>query len=110
MGRGVQLVRATTMDALESYSWPGNVRELRNVIERNLITHAGGAFEVELPESVGTAGVVGTMIEEVERRHICDMLKQTNWRIRGAGGAGELLGLKPTTLEARMKKLGIVRR
>ncbi len=110
MGRDVEAVRATTMKAFKAYSWPGNVRELRNVIERNLIVHPGRVFEAELPDSVITAAMDGTTIMDVERTYITGMLQRTNWRIRGPGGAAETLGLKPTTLEARMKKLGIVRK
>lgn len=110
MGRDIEAVRATTMKAFQSYSWPGNVRELRNVIERNLIIHPGEVFEAELPEGVCGAPLTGTTIEEVERNHISRELERSRWRVRGPGGAAETLGLKPTTLEARMKKLGIVRK
>jgi formate hydrogenlyase transcriptional activator len=110
MGRDVEAVRATTMKAFQGYSWPGNVRELRNVIERNLIIHPDQVFEAELPEGIYAAAAAGTTIEEVERNHISRELERSGWRIRGFGGAAETLGLKPTTLEARMKKLGIVRK
>jgi transcriptional regulator with GAF, ATPase, and Fis domain len=110
MGRDVEAVRATTMKALQGYSWPGNVRELRNVIERNLIVHPGRVFEAELPEGICASALAGTTIQEVERKHICRELERSSWRVRGLGGAAETLGLKPTTLEARMKKLGIVRK
>jgi PAS domain S-box-containing protein len=110
MGRDIEAVRATTMKAFQNYPWPGNVRELRNVIERNLIIHPSPVFEAELPEGVFAASVAGTTIEEVERNHISRELERSSWRVRGLGGAAETLGLKPTTLEARMKKLGIVRK
>jgi PAS domain S-box-containing protein len=110
MGRDVEAVRATTMKAFQDYSWPGNVRELRNVIERNLIIHPGRIFEAELPEEACTVTLAGATIEEVERSHISRELERSSWRVRGLGGAAETLGLKPTTLEARMKKLGIVRK
>jgi PAS domain S-box-containing protein len=112
MGRDIEAVRATTMKDFQSYSWPGNVRELRNVIERNLIIHPGKVFEAELPvrTAAATASSLTTKIEDVERNHICHMLEFTGWRIRGAGGAADVLGLRPTTLEARMKKLGIFRK
>jgi DNA-binding NtrC family response regulator len=109
MGRDVSTVRASTMKAFQAYAWPGNVRELRNVIERSLIIHQGAVFEAELPEGSGVSSIVGTKIEEVDRDHIFRILERTGWRVRGSGGAAEALGLKPTTLEARMKKLGIVR-
>ena len=110
MGRDVSSVRASTMKAFQAYAWPGNVRELRNVIERSLIIHQGTVFEADLPEGAGVSSVVGTKIEEVDRDHIFRILERTSWRVRGPGGAAEALGLKPTTLEARMKKLGIVRK
>jgi PAS domain S-box-containing protein len=110
MGRDMEAVRATTMKAFQGYSWPGNVRELRNVIERNLIIHPGRVFEAELPEGICAATLAGTTIEEIERNHINRELERSSWRVRGPGGAAETLGLKPTTLEARMKKLGIVRK
>lgn len=110
MGRDMQTVRATTMKAFQNYSWPGNVRELRNVIERSLIINSGSVFEAELPERGSVMPSSGTAIEDVERSHIRCMLERTSWRVRGRGGAAEVLGLKPTTLEARMKKLGIVRK
>jgi len=109
MGREIESVRATTMTAFQNYTWPGNVRELRNVIERHLITNQGPAFEAELPEAIHTSAFVEGTAEESERRHILHVLERTGWRVRGQGGAGEILGLKPTTLESRMKKLGIVR-
>ncbi|NNF28815.1 MAG: hypothetical protein HKN73_16440 [Gemmatimonadetes bacterium] len=100
------------MDALTSYDWPGNVRELRNVVERSLITSRGPAMELGnwLPptgedptdESVRT-------LDEVQRVHIKRTLQQTGWIVSGPRGAAKRLGLKPTTLEARMKKLNIVR-
>ncbi|HTU50783.1 MAG TPA: sigma 54-interacting transcriptional regulator [Acidobacteriaceae bacterium] len=110
MGRDVSSVRASTMKAFQAYAWPGNVRELRNVIERSLILHQGPVFEADLPEGAGVTSCVGTKIEEVDRDHIFRILERTGWRVRGPGGAAEALGLKPTTLEARMKKLGVARK
>jgi PAS domain S-box-containing protein len=110
MGREIESVRATTMNAFLRYSWPGNVRELRNVVERHLITNLGPVFEAELPEQIRTTDSDAGTAEESERRHILHVLERTGWRIRGANGAAEVLALKPTTLESRMKKLGIVRK
>jgi transcriptional regulator with GAF, ATPase, and Fis domain len=110
MGRDVEAVQANTMKALEDYPWPGNIRELRNVIERNLITQQGSVFSAEMPEWINGSGAgAATTIEQVERVHITRMLERCGWRVRGTGGASQALGLKPTTLEARMKKLGIFR-
>jgi transcriptional regulator with GAF, ATPase, and Fis domain len=109
MGRNVEDVRSSTMKTFQNYSWPGNVRELRNVIERHLITNTGPIFEVD--PSVFESGIVetGKTLETVERNHIRQILKSSGGRIRGKGGAAEVLGMKPSTLESRMKKLGISR-
>jgi formate hydrogenlyase transcriptional activator len=109
MGREIETVRASTMNSFECYSWPGNVRELRNVIERHLITYNGPAFEAELPPMIRPVASAEDTAVEVERNHIQRVLERTGWRIRGHGGAAETLDLKPTTLESRMRRLGIVR-
>jgi formate hydrogenlyase transcriptional activator len=109
MGREVESIQPATLKAFEAYSWPGNVRELSNVIERHLILNPGPVFHAEVPESDEVCVPAGQNLEEIERRHMQQVLQNTRWRIRGKGGAAETLGLKPTTLEARMKKLGIVR-
>ncbi len=111
MGRQIESVRTGTMTSFQNYSWPGNVRELRNVIERHLITNPGPAFEAELPEAIRvTAHDGGGTLEEVEKNHILRVLELTSWRVRGQDGAAEILNLKATTLESRMKKLGIARK
>jgi transcriptional regulator with GAF, ATPase, and Fis domain len=109
MGRKIESVRASTMNSFESYSWPGNVRELRNVIERHLIIYNGPAFEAELPPMIRPVASAADTAAEVERNHIHCVLERTGWRIRGHGGAAETLDLKPTTLESRMRRLGIFR-
>jgi len=107
MGRNIEGVHASTMRVFQSYSWPGNVRELRNVIERNLILSSGSIFRAELHEQEDKENL--RRLAEVESDYFRTVLQKTHWRIRGQGGAAELLGLKPTTLEARLKKLGIRR-
>ncbi len=111
MGKSIHSIQAATLKAFQSYAWPGNVRELRNVIERNLILNSGSVFRAKLPEAANgrSMGSSGMRIEEVEREHILRVLGTTAWRIRGQQGAAMLLGLKPTTLESRMKKLNIQR-
>jgi len=110
MGRSIETIQASTMEAFKTYYWPGNIRELRNVIERFLITSTNTVFRAKLPigETAATNGHSQTF-EEVERNHILHVMEMTGWRVRGAGGAAEILGLKPTTLESRMQKLGISR-
>jgi len=109
MGRDVERIDPATLKAFQSYAWPGNVRELRNVIERYLILNPGPVFRAEVPEADDSIQIPGEHLELIERRHMLQVLQNTRWRIRGKGGAGEILGIKPTTLEARMKKLGISR-
>jgi DNA-binding NtrC family response regulator len=110
MGRTIDAIPKATMEALKRYPWPGNVRELRNVLERAMIVSDGRSLAVELPETDPAAAEAGlSTLEDVERRHIRDVLERTRWRISGKGGAAEVLGLIPTTLHSRMKKLGITR-
>lgn len=109
MGRSVDSIPKPVIERLKQYPWPGNVRELRNVIERAMIVNEGPSLVIPLPEGQkGTAALPSTL-EDVERAHILEVLERTNWRIRGKGGAAELLGLVPTTLHSRLKKLGISR-
>jgi formate hydrogenlyase transcriptional activator len=111
MGRSTESIHGSTMEAFKKYPWPGNVRELRNIIERFLITSTDSVFRAEL-QSLETSGpaMQTQTFESVERNHIQQILETVNWRVRGEGGAAQILGLKPTTLESRMQRLGIVRR
>jgi PAS domain S-box-containing protein len=109
MGRNIEDVRASTMKAFQSYSWPGNVRELRNVIERHLITNTGTIFEADLSGLEPSPVDARRTLKAIEQDHIAKVLKTTGGRIRGAGGAAQILGMKPSTLESRMKKLGVSR-
>jgi formate hydrogenlyase transcriptional activator len=100
------------MDALQAYPWPGNIRELENVIERAMILSEGAELDVRgsLPSSGGGGAGAGVRtLEDIQREYIRLVLEQTGGRVSGDGGAAELLGMKPTTLEARMRKLGIKR-
>ncbi len=110
MGRAIESIPKASMEKLRQYAWPGNVRELRNVIERAMIVSEGRSLRIELsvPERL-TASPHATTLQEVERQHILDTLQRTYWKISGKGGAAEALGLLPTTLNSRMKKLGITR-
>jgi len=109
MGRNIKDIRASTMRNFLAYSWPGNVRELRNVIERHLITTTGATLEADLSDLDHAPSEARTRLDAVEQDHIVKVLKSTGGRIRGDGGAAQILGLKPSTLESRMKKLGIQR-
>ena len=108
MGKTIESIPSTAMDSLKHYRWPGNVREVRNIIERAMIVSSGPTLNIDLPERAATPGG-SRQLADVERDHIEAVVEATGWRIRGAGGAAEILGLKATTLEARMKKLGLQR-
>ncbi len=110
MGRSIETIHGSTMEALKAYHWPGNIRELRNVIERFLITSTDTVFRGNLPIDEAVApGSHSEKFEDVERNHILHVMELTSWRVRGDDGAAQILGLKPTTLESRMQKLGISR-
>ena len=113
MGKPVGALTADVLEKLTAYSWPGNVRELQNVIERAVILSPRGRFVLgDAPSSSAGGGPkkAARSLEEVERQHIAAVLEETGWRVSGDRGAARILGLKRTTLEARLKKLGIHRR
>ncbi|MEW6663998.1 MAG: sigma 54-interacting transcriptional regulator [Thermodesulfobacteriota bacterium] len=110
LGKSIERIPRRAMDSLMRYPWPGNIRELRNVIERALILSKGSTLSVELPKTMSILAPGDMRLEQVERSHILEVLNKTGWRVSGNKGAAEILGLKPTTLESRMKKLGIKRR
>jgi PAS domain S-box-containing protein len=107
MGKRIEEVDARCLDALAAYPWPGNVRELRNAVERAMILATGPTLSIDVPqasraESMPRSTVAGqAQIEQV--------LRETSWRIRGPHGAAARLGVKPTTLESRIRKLGLTR-
>ena len=127
LNKSVEYVPADAMDALAHYSWPGNVREMENLIERAVLLSPGRELRVPLAElksatdassptspsfassASSTSSSAITTLEEAERQHILRALRQTQWRIAGPRGAAALLGMKRTTLQARMRKLGIRR-
>lgn len=113
MGKKISTIPKKIMEKLQNYPWPGNVRELRNMIERAMIISQNNIFHIEFPTlSIGPEklGIPSeTKLEDVEKNHIIAILKKTEWRVKGPGGAAEILDLKPTTLYSRIKKLGIER-
>ena len=135
LNKGVEYIPADAMDALAHYSWPGNVRELENLLERAVLLSPGNELRVPVAElkSAAISGAASgadpsssvasftsltsstsspssiSTLEEAERQHILRAMKQTQWRIAGPKGAAVLLGMKRTTLQARMRKLGIRR-
>ena len=111
--------------ALQNYDWPGNIRELRNVIERAVILARGGALEFDLPTATPRLDMATLSepadnrpepefltepeLQRRERQNLLTVLEKTGWKIKGADGAAELLGVKPTTLLSRIKKMGLQR-
>ncbi|UGA43970.1 sigma 54-interacting transcriptional regulator [Bradyrhizobium quebecense] len=111
MGKQIEKISADSMSTLMVHSWPGNIRELRNVIERAMILARGPVLQVKLghkPIQRDSGKPMDGTLNQAERTHIVRALERSGWRIRGANGAAGQLGIKPTTLESRMKKLGIV--
>jgi DNA-binding NtrC family response regulator len=109
-GKKVDSISKESLAALQRYSWPGNVRELRNVIEREMIVTTGPTLNVAPPRPISTQRrPASSKLVDVEVEHITSVLESCRWRVRGAGGAAERLGVKPTTLDSRMARLGIPR-
>jgi formate hydrogenlyase transcriptional activator len=102
-------IPAATMAALADYPWPGNVRELENFIERSVILSSGSTLEAPLFELTATAAGEPTTLRGLEREHILRALGEANWVIGGSAGAAARLGIKRTSLQHKMAKLGITR-
>jgi len=109
MGKRIDTISRNRMEALQRYSWPGNVRELRNVIEHAMIVSSGKTLVIDPPRLGSTESPKVRNLEDLERAHILSVLEKAGWRITGSSGAAEILGLKRTTLQSKMKKLGIRR-
>jgi formate hydrogenlyase transcriptional activator len=122
MNRSVETIPSETMNMLVHYDWPGNIRELQNVIERAVIVSTGPVLKVplddlrtrvpsaEVSNGAGVSEDTGNMrgmLEDAERKQILAALKQANWVVAGAKGAATLLGMKRSTLQAHMQRLGI---
>src|SRR5258708_2220264 len=125
MKKVIETIPSAAMDALCRYHWPGNIRELQNVIERAVIISAGPALSTDACDRKSphathaeeraatppspTNGALDGILEETERRHILDALQQCNWVVAGSRGAAALLGINRSTLQVRIRKLGISR-
>jgi formate hydrogenlyase transcriptional activator len=109
LGKRFESISKEHMVALQRYPWPGNVRELRNAVERAAIISKGPRLVIEPPRAKAAAHRRHLRLQDVERDHVRQVLDRTGWRVRGHGGAAEILGLKPSTLEDRMAKLGLRR-
>lgn len=118
MGKNIDSIPSETMNALSRYHWPGNIRELQNVIERAVILATGPVLKIPLDEIrpreapsrlPATANRKGmrTLLDEAEREQILAALEEANWVVAGPSGAAATLGMKRSTLQSRMQKLGI---
>ena len=108
-GKQIDEVRPDTMVALQRHPWPGNIRELRNAVERAMILATGPRLSIPIPSPLAAARTRSLRLIDVQRDHIRKILEIAQWRVRGTGGAADRLGLRPTTLETRMAKLGLAR-
>jgi transcriptional regulator with GAF, ATPase, and Fis domain len=122
-GKPFNGIKPSAMEELMQYNWPGNIREMENILEQSFVLNDGKSelqWGRPLSNTIFTANQSATvealpktlsdvkdLQQSTERNYILNILKQTNGRIRGTGGAAEILNLKPTTLESRMEKLGI---
>jgi PAS domain S-box-containing protein len=110
MGKLVNTVPRETMKELMDYPWPGNIRELQNVIEKAVITTRDSILRVEFVNKLHSSSVPNvSRLEDVERDHILRILKQNGWQVSGKRGIAAILGINPSTLRFRMKKLGITK-
>jgi formate hydrogenlyase transcriptional activator len=114
MGRRIETIPSAVMDALVRYPWPGNIRELENVIERAVILSPGAELDVNLAdlqaaEPAESPVVAVVTLADAEREHILRVLGETEWVVGGPNGAAARLGMQRTTLQSKMKKLGISR-
>jgi len=114
MNRTIETISSDTMESLVRYQWPGNIRELENVMERAVILSSGPVLRVPLEDlrdrfAPGQANGTHRTLEEAERAHILATVKETKWVLSGPRGAATRLGMNRSTLQFRMKKLGIVR-
>ncbi len=111
MGKSTGKISDHALRRLQGYPWPGNVRELQNIMERGVILSQGMDLEAEHiqvePVASATDNPGIQTLQEIEKNHIVNALRAAKGKVSGRGGAAELLGLKPTTLGSRMKKLGV---
>jgi transcriptional regulator with GAF, ATPase, and Fis domain len=111
LGKQITSVQKKTMKTLQEYPWPGNIRELENILERAAILCSGSVLQLADKLEISSPAMSSAIrtLEEAERNQISKILSETRWRIEGKNGAAAILGLHPSTLRARMHKLGILR-
>ena len=109
LGKSIESIPTSVMNALQDYQWPGNVRELENVLERAVINSSGPKLHLvdELKKPPKDLTAAKKTLEAVERDYIVRVLEQTHWKVSGKTGAAEILGLNRSTLRARIRKLDI---
>jgi formate hydrogenlyase transcriptional activator len=108
MDRRIETISAEEMDALTRYHWPGNVRELENLIERAVILSPGPELRAPVAELKQHSEIPSNLtLQAAEREHIIRVLRETNWVVGGPRGAATRLAMKRTTLQSKMRKLGI---
>jgi formate hydrogenlyase transcriptional activator len=109
LGKKITSVAKDTMEALLEYPWPGNIRELESVIERSVILCPGTVLRLADKLTVPSCTAIDhkSTLQDVEREHILTVLSENRWRVEGAKGAAAILGLHPSTLRSRIRKLGI---
>ncbi|MFZ1985897.1 MAG: helix-turn-helix domain-containing protein, partial [Desulfatitalea sp.] len=109
LGKSIEIIPVSVMNALQTYHWPGNVRELENVLERAVINSSGPKLRLvdELKKPSKDLSKSQRTLEVVEREYIVRILEQTYWKVGGQNSAAEILGLNRSTLRARMRKLNI---
>ncbi len=108
-GKRIDEVPPDNMAGLQRYSWPGNIRELRNAVERAMILASGPRLTIAIPTPLSVARLSSLRLADIQKDHIRKVLEISGWRVRGLNGAADRLGLRPTTLETRMAKLGLSR-
>lgn len=109
IGKAIEEVDTDSIELLQRYSWPGNIRELRNIVERAVILATGPRLHLSVPSDSPDDLKPSLLHMDNEREHIRRVLEMTGWRVRGKGGAAEILGLKPTALEYKIARLGLTR-
>ena len=109
MGKQFDMVSSKTIRNLQNYPWPGNIRELENLVARAVITSPDGTLQIEVPAWSEPVADSEKTLQEFEREHILKALEGANWTIEGPNGVARRLGLKPSTLRSRVKKLDIHR-
>jgi PAS domain S-box-containing protein len=111
LGKQITTIKNETMKALQDYPWPGNVRELESIIERAVILCPGSVLQLADKLEISSPALTYAMrtLEDTERSQILKILSETKWRIEGKDGAAAILGIHPSTLRARLHKLGMVR-